>query len=134
VAETAVKILQCCEFWHTGKAVGQVYQWWWMTCQEINLFSKFEYHMFYVFYLFVTYLLILPRNMINIGFDILTVMTRKSTVFWDMTLCNAVAAHWRFGGIYHVHLQGWRINQSSSLQKRNIGVLLQDCMASHPRW
>jgi hypothetical protein len=30
-------------------------------CREINVFPRFEYHMFYVLYPFVTYLLTLPR-------------------------------------------------------------------------
>jgi hypothetical protein len=29
---------------------GQVYQYWWRICREINVFSRFEYHMFYVLY------------------------------------------------------------------------------------
>jgi hypothetical protein len=29
-------------------------------CQEINAFSRFEYHMFHILYPFVTYLLTLP--------------------------------------------------------------------------
>jgi hypothetical protein len=28
----------------TGKAVGQIYQCWWRICPEINVFSRFEYH------------------------------------------------------------------------------------------
>jgi hypothetical protein len=48
-----VKRLLCCEFRRTGKAMGQVY--------ERNVFSRFEYHMFYVLYPFVTCLLTLPR-------------------------------------------------------------------------
>jgi hypothetical protein len=31
-------------------------------CQERNVSSRFEYHIFYVLYPFVTYLLTLPRN------------------------------------------------------------------------
>jgi hypothetical protein len=65
VAETTVKRLLCCGFRSTGKAMGQVYQCWWMICRERNGFSRFEYHMFYVLYPFVTYLLTLPR--ISIG-------------------------------------------------------------------
>jgi hypothetical protein len=38
----------------------QVHQCWWRICREINVFSSFEYHMFYVLYPCVTYLLILP--------------------------------------------------------------------------
>jgi hypothetical protein len=32
-----------------------------MICREIIFFFRFEYHMFYVLYPFVTYLLTLPR-------------------------------------------------------------------------
>jgi hypothetical protein len=38
VAETTVKILLCCGFRLTGKAVGQVYQCWRRICREINVF------------------------------------------------------------------------------------------------
>jgi hypothetical protein len=31
-------------------------------CREINVFPRFEYHMFYVLYPFVTHLLTLPRS------------------------------------------------------------------------
>jgi hypothetical protein len=61
VAETTVKRLLCCGFRHIAKAMGQVYQCWWRICQEVNVFPSFEYHMFYVLYPFVTYLLTLPR-------------------------------------------------------------------------
>jgi hypothetical protein len=38
-----------------------VYQCWWKTCREINVFFPgFEYHMFYVLYPIVIYLLIRP--------------------------------------------------------------------------
>jgi hypothetical protein len=63
VAETTVKRLLCCGFRRSGKAMGQVYQCWWRVCREINVFSKFECHMFYVLYPFVTYLLTLPRTL-----------------------------------------------------------------------
>jgi hypothetical protein len=46
VAETTVKILLCCGFRRTGKAMGQVYQCWWRTRREINVFPRFEYHTF----------------------------------------------------------------------------------------
>jgi hypothetical protein len=61
VAEITVKTLLCCGFRRTGKAMGQVYQSWWRICRERNSFSRFEYHMYYVLYLFVIYLLTLPR-------------------------------------------------------------------------
>jgi hypothetical protein len=50
-------------FRRTAKAMGQVYQCWWRICREIDAFTpppRFEYHMFYVLYPFVTYVLTLP--------------------------------------------------------------------------
>jgi hypothetical protein len=47
VAVTTVKRLR-----RTGKAMGEVYQCWWRICREINVFSRFEYHMFYFLYSF----------------------------------------------------------------------------------
>jgi hypothetical protein len=61
VTETTEKRLLCCGFRRTGKAMGQVYQCWWRICREIDVLPRFEYHMFYVLYPFVTYLLTLPR-------------------------------------------------------------------------
>jgi hypothetical protein len=60
VAETTAKRLLCCWFRHTGKVTGQVYQCWWRIYQEINVFSRFKYHIFYILYPLVTYLLTLP--------------------------------------------------------------------------
>jgi hypothetical protein len=63
VAETTVKILQCCGFWRTGKAMGQVYQCRWRICREINVFPRLEYyHMLYVLCPFGTNLLTLIRT------------------------------------------------------------------------
>jgi hypothetical protein len=53
--------LLCCGFRRTGKAMGQVCQCWWRLCRETNFFFRLEYHMSYVLYPFVTYLLTLPR-------------------------------------------------------------------------
>jgi hypothetical protein len=33
-----VKRLRCCKFRRTGKTMGQVYQYWWGLCREINVF------------------------------------------------------------------------------------------------
>jgi hypothetical protein len=38
VAETTVKRLLCCRFPCTGKGMWHVYQCWWRTCREINVF------------------------------------------------------------------------------------------------
>jgi hypothetical protein len=50
--------LLCCGFRRTGKAMGQEYECWWSICWK-KVFSRFEYHIFYVLYSFVTYLLTL---------------------------------------------------------------------------
>jgi hypothetical protein len=62
VAETTVKRLLSCRFQHTGKTMGQVYQCWWRSCREINVFSRFKYHMLHVLYQFVTHLLTVPHK------------------------------------------------------------------------
>jgi hypothetical protein len=54
-------VLLCCGFRRTGEAIGQVYQCWWRICREINVLHSFEYHMYYVLYPFVSYLLTLLR-------------------------------------------------------------------------
>jgi hypothetical protein len=61
VDETTITILLCCGFQRTGKAMGQVYQCWWRICREINVFPRFKYHICYVLYPFMTYLLIIFR-------------------------------------------------------------------------
>jgi hypothetical protein len=46
--QTVKILLLCCGFRRTGKAMGQVYRCWRRICREINVFSRFEYHMSYV--------------------------------------------------------------------------------------
>jgi hypothetical protein len=53
MTKTTVKRLICCRFQCTGKVMGQVYRYWWKR------FSRFKYHMLYVSYSFVTYVMIL---------------------------------------------------------------------------
>jgi hypothetical protein len=68
MAETTVKRLLRCEFRRTGKAMRHIYQCLWRICREINVFTRFEYHMFYVLYQFVTNLLTVPRNFFKANF------------------------------------------------------------------
>jgi hypothetical protein len=44
-----IKRLLCCRFRGTGKAMGQVYQCSWRICREINVLSRFDYHMFMLY-------------------------------------------------------------------------------------
>jgi hypothetical protein len=63
VTELTVKRLLCCGFRRTGKAMGQVYQYWCMMRREVNVFfCLFEYQCFNILYPFVTYILNLSRN------------------------------------------------------------------------
>jgi hypothetical protein len=39
-----------------------------------------------------------------VGFEVPTAMTKDSTIFWDVTLCNPT-----FHGTYCLHLQGRKI-------------------------
>jgi cellulose synthase/poly-beta-1,6-N-acetylglucosamine synthase-like glycosyltransferase len=76
VAETTIKRLLCCRFWRTDKVMGQMYQCWWRICQDINVFSRFKYHMFYILYPLVTSLLTLPHGITKL--DILYIETEIS--------------------------------------------------------
>jgi hypothetical protein len=51
-----------------------------------------------------------------VGFEVFTAMVMKSIIFWDMTPCNPLSCTRRFGGMYHLHLQGRRIVQQTSEQ------------------
>jgi hypothetical protein len=74
------KRLIFCGFRRTGKAMGQVYQCWWRICREINVFCRFECHMSYVLYPFVTYLLTLPRiRILSPATEIYIAIFRRAT-------------------------------------------------------
>jgi hypothetical protein len=42
----------------------------------------------------------------NSGFELLTAVVMKSTIFWDITPCSPLSVNRRFGGTYRIHLQG----------------------------
>jgi hypothetical protein len=39
-----------------------------------------------------------------VGFEVLTAVVIKSTIFWDITSCSALSINRRFGGTYQLHL------------------------------
>jgi hypothetical protein len=49
---------------------------------------------------------------IFVGFEVLTAVVMKSTIFWDITPCSPLKFNRRFGGTYRLHLQGRRISQA----------------------
>jgi hypothetical protein len=42
----------------------------------------------------------------DVGFEVLTAVVMKSTVFWDITPCSPLSGNRRFGGTYRLYLQG----------------------------
>jgi hypothetical protein len=52
------------------------------------------------------------RNKQTVGFEVLTAVVMKSSVFWDKTPCSLVKVNWCFGETYRLHLQGRRVKQA----------------------
>jgi hypothetical protein len=76
----------CCGFRRTDKATRQVYQCWWKTCREINVFFfSFEYHLFYI-YLSPIYWLSLVVSCLKVGHDCFLPDSFQSVVSWSP--CN----------------------------------------------
>jgi hypothetical protein len=45
----------------------------------------------------------------DVGFEVLTAVVMKSTIFWDITPCDPLKVDGRFTGKYRLHPQGPRI-------------------------
>jgi hypothetical protein len=56
---------------------------------------------------------------IYVGFEVFTVVVTKSIIFWDITPCSPLSFNRRFGGIYHLHLQG-RINRFRKAASKHV--------------
>jgi hypothetical protein len=57
--------------------------------------------------------------------EVLTAVTMKSAIFWNVTPCIRAEIHRRFGGIYYLHLQSRRVNEANNQReagdkKRNL--------------
>jgi hypothetical protein len=81
---------------------------------------------------------------IFVGFEVLTAVIMKSTIFWDITPCSLLRVNRRFGGTYCLHLQGRRISWARSQHEsrwqdggdmffRNVGWLSMDYTELYPR-
>jgi hypothetical protein len=49
---------------------------------------------------------------ILVGFEVLTAVVMKNTIFMDITPCSPLKVNRRFGGTYRLHLQGRRISRA----------------------
>jgi hypothetical protein len=53
-----------------------------------------------------------------VGFEVLTAVAVKSTLFWDVTPCSPLKVSRRFGVTHHFHLQGRRISRARNQRER----------------
>jgi hypothetical protein len=60
---------------------------------------------------------ILTDTIKHVGFEVLTVVVMKSSVFWDITTCSPLKVNQRFGETCCLHLQGWRVSQATNQQE-----------------
>jgi hypothetical protein len=47
-----------------------------------------------------------------LGFEVLTEVIRKSSVFWDITQCSPFRVSRSFRGTFRLRLHGWRVSQA----------------------
>jgi hypothetical protein len=66
-----------------------------------------------------------------IGFEALTALVMKSSIFWNKTLCSSLKLSRRFGGTYCLHLQGRRIYQTREQCEAGSN---QPCLLPDSRW
>jgi hypothetical protein len=52
------------------------------------------------------FLLLFRNEVTYVGFEVLTAVVMKSTIFWDISPCGPLSVNRRFGGTYRLHLQG----------------------------
>jgi hypothetical protein len=58
------------------------------------------------------------QNELSVGFEVLTAVVMKSTIFRDITPCSPLKVNRRFGGTYRLNLQGLRISRARN-QREN---------------
>jgi hypothetical protein len=67
--------------------MGQVYQCWLGIGREKSVYSRLEYHTFYVFYQFVTYILTLPPSIYLRYWRSIHIYDVTSLFRWFLSLC-----------------------------------------------
>lgn len=56
------------------------------------------------------------RKIYEIKYEVLTLISLKTVVFWDMKQCSPVEVGRCFGGIYCLHLRGRKVMYASNHQ------------------
>jgi hypothetical protein len=51
----------------------------------------------------------LVNTVMNVGFKVLTAVLMKNIIFWDIPPCRPLRVNRRFGGVYRLHFQGWKV-------------------------
>jgi hypothetical protein len=59
-----------------------------------------------------------------VGFEVLTAVVMKSSIFWDITPCSTLNVNRRFGETYRLHFQGRKISRASTVTCYHAGFLL----------
>jgi hypothetical protein len=49
-----------------------------------------------------------------VGFEVLTAVVVKNSIFWDIAPYSPLKANWRFGGTCHLRLHGRRISHKKT--------------------
>jgi hypothetical protein len=58
----------------------------------------------------------------NAGFEVLTVVVMKNSIFWDITPCSPLRVNRRFGGTHRLHLQGRRISWARNQCEMSVDI------------
>jgi hypothetical protein len=77
-----------------------------------------------IYYFFLFSIHPITNFILLVGFEVLTVVVMKSTIFWDIKLCSLLKVNRRFGGTYRLHLQGRRISSVVLSTSFDAGFLL----------
>jgi hypothetical protein len=57
------------------------------------------------------------NNTSHARFEAFTAVTMKNAVFWDVAACRSCVNR-RFGGTYHLHLQGRKIREARNQREQ----------------
>jgi hypothetical protein len=66
-------------------------------------------------------------SLVNVRFEVLTLMVMKSSVLWDISPCRPLKINRSFGGTFRLHLQCRRISQAKLAT-----CLMLVCCLSYP--